>query len=126
MITPFPHSPTVAHKIHLETVRENGTWCHGAFPEDTEKEYSRPLSLTACIFPVGWNLVPLHGSTDQFCKEHDFRLYRFMQIGTYGFIIVVDIVAIPVDVAIVIYIGCVITIVTRRPEPPDAYNQIPR
>lgn len=118
----------------MEAARENVPLQHGTFPQNTEKDCSRPLFLTAYIFPGiiknnslvgGWNLVPLHGSTDQFCKEHGFRLYRFMQIGTHGFIIVVDIVAIPVHVAVVIHIGCVITIVTGRPQPPDAYNQIP-
>lgn len=123
----------------MKAVRENIPLQRGTFPKNTEKDYSRPLFLTAYILPrisnrnsfiarkqfCGMEFGSFAWSTDQFCKKHGFRLYRFMQIGTHGFIIVVDIVAIPVHVAIVIYIGCVITIVTGRPEPPDAYNQIP-
>lgn len=48
-----------------------------------------------------------------------------MQIRPNGVIVVVDIVTILIRVAIVIHIGCVITIVARRPQPPVAANQIP-
>lgn len=42
-----------------------------------------------------------------------------MQIGANTNIIIVDIVAIPVHVAIVVHIGGIITIVARRPQPPQ-------
>lgn len=48
-----------------------------------------------------------------------------MQIGPDRDIIVVDIVTILIHISIVIHIGCVITIVAGRPQPPMIYNQIP-
>lgn len=42
-----------------------------------------------------------------------------MQIGANTNIIIVDIVAIPVHVAIVIHVGGIVTIVARRPQPPQ-------
>lgn len=61
----------------------------------------------------------MHGSTDPFFLEQDFRLCSFMQIGANTNTIIVDIVAIPVHAAIVIHVGGIVTIVARRPQPPQ-------
>ena len=49
----------------------------------------------------------------------------YTQIRPGGVIIVVDIVAIRIDISIVIHVGSVITIVARGPEPPSIFNRIP-
>lgn len=62
----------------MEAARENVPLQHGTFPKNTEKDCSRPLFLTAYIFPgivrdnsiiAGWNLVPLHGARTSSAKN---------------------------------------------------------
>lgn len=61
----------------------------------------------------------MHFGTDIRCLPDISDLFK-LQIWAHRLIVVVDIVAIPVDVAVVVDICCIITIVARRPQPPPS------
>jgi hypothetical protein len=60
--------------------------------------------------------------------EQGFGFLGLGQSGTNTAIVVVDIVAIRVDIAVIVDIGGVITVIAGRPQPPprSRYNQNPR
>ena len=100
-------------------------------PKNKKNELAAFLFPPACVFPpfpARGDLVPLPHCTDLPSLGQGFGHMGLGQSGANSAVVVVDIVAIDVDIAVIVDIGGIIAIIAGRPQPPPRrrYNQNPR
>jgi len=93
----------------------------GRLPKTRKAKYPRLPFPTACVFqpfPARGDLVPLPHRTGPSHLGRDFGQMGLGQSGAHTAGRIIDVVAIDVDISVIVYVGGIIRIVAKRPQPP--------